>query len=70
MQGKASTPAIGFARAEEADAEALVALRIVAMRESLERLGRFDPVRSRERLSRRNIRGTSLSTASAQVSSW
>ena len=49
MQRKVSTPAIGFARAEQADAEALVALRVLAMRESLERLGRFDPVRSRER---------------------
>jgi GNAT superfamily N-acetyltransferase len=31
------------------DLEALVALRIEAMRESLERVGRFDPVRARER---------------------
>ncbi|WP_018610468.1 GNAT family N-acetyltransferase [Uliginosibacterium gangwonense] len=31
------------------DAEALVALRIAAMRDSLERIGRFDPVRARER---------------------
>ncbi len=31
------------------DLEALVALRIAAMRASLERIGRFDPVRSRER---------------------
>ena len=31
------------------DAEALVALRIEAMRESLERVGRFDPLRARER---------------------
>ena len=31
------------------DFESLVALRIEAMRESLERLGRFDPVRARER---------------------
>jgi len=31
------------------DFEALVALRIAAMRESLERIGRFDPVRARER---------------------
>jgi pimeloyl-ACP methyl ester carboxylesterase/predicted N-acetyltransferase YhbS len=35
--------------AEPADVEALVALRIEAMRESLERAGRFDPVRARER---------------------
>ena len=32
------------------DFEGLVALRIEALRESLERLGRFDPVRARERL--------------------
>jgi GNAT superfamily N-acetyltransferase len=31
------------------DAEALAALRVVAMRESLERIGRFDPMRARER---------------------
>ena len=35
--------------AEHIDVEALVALRIEAMRESLERIGRFDPVRARER---------------------
>lgn len=33
-----------------ADFDAMVALRIEALRESLERLGRFDPVRARERL--------------------
>ncbi len=32
------------------DLEALVAIRIAAMRESLERLGRFDPMRARARL--------------------
>ena len=31
------------------DAEALVAIRLAAMRESLERLGRFDPQRARDR---------------------
>lgn len=31
------------------DAEELVALRILAMRESLERIGRFDPQRARDR---------------------
>ena len=31
------------------DVEALVELRILAMRESLERIGRFDPQRARER---------------------
>ena len=33
-----------------ADFESMHELRMAAMRESLERLGRFDPVRSRERL--------------------
>lgn len=40
---------ISFAAATAQDAEALVALRIAAMRDSLERIGRFDPVRARER---------------------
>jgi GNAT superfamily N-acetyltransferase len=35
--------------AKEADAEELVILRIAAMRESLQRIGRFDPQRARER---------------------
>ncbi len=35
---------------QASDFEALHALRMAAMRESLERLGRFDPERSRERL--------------------
>jgi ribosomal protein S18 acetylase RimI-like enzyme len=35
--------------AQSSDFEALVAIRIEAMRESLERLGRFDPIRARER---------------------
>lgn len=35
--------------ATESDAEELVLLRIAAMRESLERIGRFDPIRVRER---------------------
>ena len=38
-----------LAPAQASDLEALVALRIEAMRESLERIGRFDPVRARER---------------------
>ncbi|MEC5384725.1 GNAT family N-acetyltransferase [Uliginosibacterium sp. H3] len=42
-------PALSFSAASVEDAEALVALRIEAMRESLERIGRFDPVRARER---------------------
>lgn len=39
-----------FTPAAEADFEALLALRIEAMRDSLERLGRFDPDRARARL--------------------
>lgn len=35
--------------AQQSDADNLVAIRIEAMRESLERVGRFDPVRARER---------------------
>jgi GNAT superfamily N-acetyltransferase len=35
--------------ATELDVEQLVLLRIAAMRESLERIGRFDPARARER---------------------
>ncbi|WP_286897390.1 GNAT family N-acetyltransferase [Achromobacter sp. UBA2119] len=39
-----------FTPAAETDFEALLALRIEAMRDSLERLGRFDPDRARARL--------------------
>ncbi|PRA20839.1 GNAT family N-acetyltransferase [Pseudomonas poae] len=35
--------------AQQSDLDNLVAIRIEAMRESLERVGRFDPVRTRER---------------------
>jgi hypothetical protein len=38
-----------FEPASSADAEQLVALRIAAMQPSLERLGRFDPQRARDR---------------------
>ncbi len=44
-----SLPIVQFQRAESTDADALVALRIAAMRESLERIRRFDPQRARER---------------------
>jgi ribosomal protein S18 acetylase RimI-like enzyme len=40
---------VGFVAATADDVEALVALRIAAMRASLERIGRFDPARARER---------------------
>lgn len=38
-----------FSPTTHTDADALVATRIAAMRESLERIGRFDPQRARER---------------------
>lgn len=40
---------LAFEPAREADFERLLALRLLVMREHLERLGRFDPVRARER---------------------
>lgn len=42
--------ALSFAPVVPGDFEAMLAIRIEALRESLERLGRFDPVRARERL--------------------
>lgn len=41
-------PAFVFARAGPDDLDALVALRIAAMRENLERVGRFSPERARQ----------------------
>ena len=46
------TPAFGYEAATLADLDALVALRIEAMRQSLERIGRFDPTRARDRFTR------------------
>jgi ribosomal protein S18 acetylase RimI-like enzyme len=46
------TGVISYALATFDDLDELVELRIEAMRESLERLGRFDPVRARERFAR------------------
>lgn len=40
---------IAFSDTTQSDADTLVALRIAAMRESLERIGRFDAQRARER---------------------
>lgn len=48
----ADRPDLALRPADEGDFEALLALRLAAMRESLERVGRFDPQRARERLSR------------------
>ena len=42
--------AVVLRRASNCDLEDMIAIRIEAMRESLERLGRFDPMRVRERL--------------------
>ena len=44
-----SIPSLTLVPAVPTDFEALVAIRIEAMRESLERIGRFDPARARER---------------------
>ena len=45
-----STHCLTFPRAELVDADALASLRVEAMRESLERIGRFDEKRARDRL--------------------
>lgn len=42
-------PLLVLLPAQQRDLEPLLAIRIEAMRESLERVGRFDPVRARER---------------------
>ena len=43
------SPTVTYEPAAADDLDALVELRIEAMRESLQRLGRFDPARARER---------------------
>ena len=50
MMTKNRSMAISFEDALDSDAETLADLRVSAMRESLERIGRFDPRRARERL--------------------
>jgi GNAT superfamily N-acetyltransferase len=45
-----TAPEVTLEPASESDFEELAALRVEAMRESLEHLGRFDPIRARERL--------------------
>ena len=47
---QATAPAFRFGPAAPEDLERLIALRIVAMRPALERIGRFDPARARRRL--------------------
>ena len=49
MANSISGESITLTDAAPDDFEALLALRIAAMRESLERIGRFDPARARER---------------------
>ena len=64
-------PALRYPAVSEADFEDLLALRIAAMRESLERLGRFDPERARSRLQatfRRNTPGQSSWKENASAS--
>jgi GNAT superfamily N-acetyltransferase len=46
---KDATLPVTLAAVNSSDLDALVAIRVEAMRESLERIGRFDPVRARER---------------------
>ena len=40
---------VDFTPVDQSDADAMVDIRIAAMRESLDRIGRFDPQRARER---------------------
>lgn len=47
---RTSTPVLRLEAVQETDFEAMADLRAEALRESLEQLGRFDPVRVRERL--------------------
>lgn len=50
MKGSKNEPRLAFAPVTAADFDSLAELRVAAMRASLEHLGRFDPVRARERL--------------------
>ena len=50
MSGPKNEPHLTFAPVTAADFDSLAELRVAAMRASLEHLGRFDPVRARERL--------------------
>ena len=52
MPTKSPPPGLSVRPASDDDCEALLLLRLAAMRESLEQVGRFDPQRARERLSR------------------
>jgi GNAT superfamily N-acetyltransferase len=50
VNGSKNEPRLAFAPVTAADFDSLAELRVAAMRASLEHLGRFDPVRARERL--------------------
>ena len=52
VQAAPGAAPLALAAASDDDFEALLSLRMAAMRESLQRLGRVDPQRARERLSR------------------
>ncbi|WP_374583907.1 GNAT family N-acetyltransferase [Ideonella dechloratans] len=52
MPIQSPSPGLSLKPASDDDFEALLLLRLAAMRESLEQVGRFDPQRARERLSR------------------
>jgi ribosomal protein S18 acetylase RimI-like enzyme len=52
VQAAPGAAPLALAPASDEDFEALLSLRMAAMRESLQRLGRFAPQRARERLSR------------------
>jgi len=52
MSESSDRPELALSPADDGDFEGLLSLRMAAMRESLDRLGRFDPQRARERLSR------------------
>lgn len=52
LQAAPGDAPLALTPASDEDFEALLSLRLAAMRESLQRLGRFDPQRARERLSR------------------
>lgn len=52
VQAAPGAAPLALSPASDDDFEALLSLRMAAMQESLQRLGRFDPQRARERLSR------------------
>jgi hypothetical protein len=49
MSSNFTSQDLSFSPVSEDDFEDLLALRVAAMKESLSRIGRFDPLRARER---------------------